>query len=331
MASDSDSNSDPEWLKDLPLRSEEIGYSPDEMTACPRCGRPNAPNRASCLYCGAETDGAHATKLDVRELDSWENGFNVVVVNTRDANLDSAARELAFMLRSEGELLKPILNAGRPLPLARLESEGQAAAISEKLSAFGIEALIVADTALQPMTPPIRLRSVSFEDSELGLTLFGSGEVRAVKREDIALIVLGVIFEERTESIERRKRRTAKTISEFHASSDELVVDIYSTLDSTGWRIPSSGFDFSCLGSEKSLLVGENMERLIAKLVEFSPAARLVDSYVDVRSTLEHCWPSELRKDAQRLGLGSKDFSSVLSTNNATQLTRYSRLQWHLL
>src|SRR5438552_1591983 len=34
-----------DFLKDLPVQAEEIGYKPDEMLACRKCSRANAPKR----------------------------------------------------------------------------------------------------------------------------------------------------------------------------------------------------------------------------------------------------------------------------------------------
>jgi hypothetical protein len=169
---------------------------------------------------------------------------------------------------------------------------------------------------------------LSFEGEELKLELFSNGEIRSLMNRELALIVPGMIIERRTESVERRKLRGAKTVSETEMSSDEPVIDIYSNSEPAGWRIPATGFDFSCLGSAKSLIVSENMKRLAAKLVEFSPTATVVDDYMAVRSILEHAWPSEARKDSEVLGLKGKEFARRLTTTNSTQFTKYSRLQW---
>jgi hypothetical protein len=280
------------------------------------------------MYCGVGLEGVGITRFDIREPESWENGFNVILVEARDADVDQAVAFLVSVLREERENAKATLTSGKTLPLARVESEEQAAGIAEKLQAVGVKTLVVADTALQSNTPPTRLRSLSFEGEELKLELFSNGEIRSLMNRELALIVPGMIIERRTESVERRKLRGAKTVSETEMSSDEPVIDIYSNSEPAGWRIPATGFDFSCLGSAKSLIVSENMKRLVAKLVEFSPTATVVDDYMAVRSTLEHAWPSEARKDSEVLGLKGKEFARRLTTTNSTQFTKYSRLQW---
>jgi len=318
-------------LRNLPIRSEDIGFAPEELIVCGKCAKSNAPNRAACLYCGAELEGVTMTKLEARDLESWENGFNVIVVDTSRADVDSAANDLARTLRLEREFVTAILRSPRPLPLARVESEAQAVAISEGLDQLGIETRVIEDRSLQPTSLPVRLRSLAFTEDGIVLGLFSQGEVRSIKLDDLAIIVSAVTLEERTESIEKKKRRSTTTVSEAQTSERGHVIDIYSTQHAGGWRIPSSGFDFSCLGPDKSLLVNENMERLVTKLVRIHPDAKLIDDYLAVRSLLENCWPSESRKDTERLGLGRKEFSSVSTTNNKLQLTKFSRLQWHLL
>jgi hypothetical protein len=335
MDDHSDSTIKDDWLRDLPLRSEEIGFSADQMVACVKCGKANGPNRAACLYCGVDLVGVSVEKKrDVRQLESWESGSNLVVTNARAADIDGASVSLASLLGIEPACIKAILRSRTPVPIARVESDDVASYLAEKLAAFQIETRIVSDLSLSVSSPPVRLRAVTFEEDELLLHLFNQSEVIRLRRDDLVLIVAGVVFEGRTEAVEKRKRGTTKTISETQTSSDVPVIDIYSRHDPQGWRVTSHGFDFSCLGAGKSLLVVENLESLVAKLIEIAPHAKLVDDYVNDRPLLEHCWPSESRKDVfgfQRSGFARKDLSSVFTTSNAVQLTRYSRMHWHLL
>ncbi len=331
-----DTISDLDRLRNLPIRSEEIGFSPEEMSACTKCGKPNAPNRSACLYCGAEFHRVAGLKLDRRELESWENGFNVVITAAAAANvnLDAAAEKLAALLTVDAEMVSPILRSGKALPIARVESEEQAALISEMLAGIGIESRTVQDESLLPNALPHRLRSIEFAGDKLALQLFNGVDIHSLGHGDLALVVTGIVRETRTESVEKRKRRTTKTLSETQTASAEPVIDIYSKHDSAGWRIPARGFDFSCLGPDKTLLVAENMEKLVSRLGEFSTSAKVIDDFGSVSSMLEYCWPSESRKDnrgLQHSGFMRQNYSSVFTTTNALQLIKYSRLQWHLL
>src|SRR6187549_3439501 len=99
MVDEVDQNAEPDWLRNLPLRSEEIGFAPDELVACAECGKPNAPNRGTCLYCGAKREGfAGDEKLEIRELEDWENGFNVILLDTGEADVEKASDVVAGMI-----------------------------------------------------------------------------------------------------------------------------------------------------------------------------------------------------------------------------------------
>lgn len=330
---DTDPNLD--RLRELPIRSEEIGFAPDEMVPCEKCGRSNAPNREICMYCGAALAGGGVeAKHAIRQPESWETGFNVVVLGSDADNIEPAASAITSLLETEIEVVRTILASGKQLPIARVGSDVQADLVAEKLAGFGIETRVVSDETLMPVTNPVRLRSLQFTDGELVLELFGKPETARLRRDELALIVAGVLVETRTESVEKRTRRETKTVSEIQTSSDLPVVDLYSRSDPTGWRIPATGFDFSCLGPAKSLVVGENMESLISTLLRWSPTAKSVNDYAAVRSMIERPWSGESRIDSlgfQPTGVARKGLSKIFTTNNSIQFTKYSRLQWHLL
>ena len=323
----------PDWLRDLPTRSEDVGYSPEELRQCEACGKPNAPNRSGCLYCGAEFIGA-SPRLQIREVESWENGYNVVLIHAGTGDKDHASGVLASTLGVERATLLQILRSGKPLPVARVESDTVATAVAGSLGELGLTAIVVADDKLAAASAQVRLRSIEFRGDAISLTLFNSDETLRLDRSELALIVTGVIHELRTEAMEKRKRGESRTISESQTAQDQPFIDIYSRHDPAGWRIPASGFDFSCLGDRKSLLAAENLERLVSRLIEFAPDAKLVEDYLAVRPLLETVWPSEHRREAfgfQRSGFGRKDLSSLRTSSNLTQVNKYSRLQWHLL
>ena len=327
-----DEKPSPDWLRNLPTRSEDVGYSPDELRTCDSCGKPNAPNRAACLYCGAAFAGV-APRLEIREVEDWENGFNVILTGFNGGDIAKVVDELGTTFGEQG-VLRSALESGKSLPIARLESDDVAAAVARSLGAHGISTRVVPDETLALSTPQIRLRSIKFRDDALALTLFNGDEITLLDRVDLALVFTGVLHELRTEAMEKRKRRETKTLSESQTSHDEAFVDIYSRHNGVGWRIPSSGFDFSCLGDEKSLLAGENLERLVSKMVEFAPDARFVNDYPVVRPLLETVWPGDHRREVfgfQRSGFARKDLSSMKTSSNLTQVSKYSRLQWHLL
>ncbi len=334
MDEKTDKTSDPEWLRNLPLRGEEIGFSPDQMIACKACDKLNGPNRAACLYCGARIEGSSIERLDVRELEGWEKGINVIAGGLADSNVRTAADKLAAFMSADPEAINTILGADARVPVARVEFADQAAAISKMLSEFGWDCITIPDEDLLFSGTPVRLHAIDFNGDHLLLTPFGGSDPTLLPREDLSLIVSCTLFKERREAIERKKRRSTTTVSETQLSTDEPILDLYRRQDPVGWRIPVSGFDFSSLGADKSLLALENMSKLLSRLCSFSPDARMVDDYVSVRSLLEYCWPSEHRRDRsgpKSYGFPRKNSSSVFSSDNVLQVTKYSRLQWHLL
>ena len=323
----------PDWLRNIPTHSEDVGFTPDQLRKCGACGKPNAPNRVACLYCGAEFADV-APRLEVREVESWENGFNIVLTDIGSADIDRAAGALASTLGIDSTVLRTLLGSGKSLPVARLESDEIGAQVSGMLDELGVASRLISDESLAIATPHVRLRSLTFRGEDLVLTNFNSDENVVLHRDEIALIVTGIAYESRTEAMEQRKRGSTKTLSESHTSQDRSFIDVYSRQNAIGWRIPSSGFDFSCLGDEKSMIAGENLENLVSKLTALAPGAKFVDDYKDVRSLLETIWPSEHRREAfgfQRSGFARKDLSSLRTSSNMSQVNKYSRLQWHLL
>lgn len=334
MSEIDDLNSQLERLRELPIRAEEIGFAPDQLLKCAKCGRANAPNHPECIYCGARLAGSTAEeRLDVHELENWENGHNVVALGADVDDIRPAAALLSTVVGKEADVFESILRRGSPLPVARLEAERHAAILAEKLASHGVRTSVIPDDALSPNVPPIRLRGVEFETEAIVLHPFSGGPDIRLGSNQLVLIVSGLLFGSKTESIEKRKRKVTTTMSETQMSSDETVIDVYSSFDRIGYRMPTNGFDFSCLGREKSLLASENMSRLRSRLRDFAPQAGFAD-YAEVQHVLETCWPVESRKDSmgfKRSGFGRKELTSVFTTSNSSQLLKYSRFLRHLL
>jgi hypothetical protein len=267
--------------------------------------------------------------LEIRAIENWENGFNIVLLDAGAGEIDKAADLMANVAASDREIFIPAFESGKQVPIVRVASAEQSQWVHEKLAEFGIKTVIVDDAELRATVPPLRLRSIRFESDRLNLGLFNIDEIYPIAAADLVLIVAGIIVEGRNESVERRKLKGSELMDEASTLSDEPILDIYSKDHQLGWRIPARGFDFSCLGPEKSLLVGENMKKLIQKLVELAPGARLSDDYSSVMSLVEPVWPREVRREGRILR--RKDVSTVFMTNNVTQFTKYSRMQLRLL
>lgn len=328
---------DTEHHFDPTIQSEDIAFRPSQMVPCRGCSRQNPPNRATCVYCGHELAIADVASLQIsnQQLEPWENGWNIVLLpNLNDPRPNVAM--VASIVSNAAEQLDSIIDAAVPLPVARVSTEAEAIAASRKLSGLGLDCRTVPDVELDAGSPPVRLKGLDFTADRLAVTDFNTGTVTNVPWSDLALLVTGTLLTSRTDALEKKRRRDKpiKLIDETTTSSDAAVLDIYSRRDPQGWRIHLAGFDFSCLGDDKSLLAVENLRRLVTILKERAPHVRVVSNYSNISHALDNIWPLESRKDAQglqRAGFGKVEFGSVELSNNTTQFTKYSRLQWHLL
>ena len=111
---------------------------------------------------------------------------------------------------------------------------------------------------------------------------------------------------------------------------DEAVIDFYTATHPFTWRIGARGFDFSCLESEKTLVVNENIAKLQRRLVAKAVNAKFDDSYPRVRNLLELAWTTQQENQSsgwrrERPGKLSVGLSTTKS--NEIQFTRYSRLR----
>ena len=333
---ETEENVDVSGIKDLPVTLENPGFAADEMTPCGKCGRSNPPNRSKCFYCGSDLSVAEkyteSIRPALRKLEEWEKGFNVILFKRSETLAE--LRQIAGEIGLELDQLKKITEMGASLPLARVESEQEAALIQNRVSKYGFECRIVSDEELDMARPPRRLRGLVFTNAGLIVTDFNSGERTMIAADDLALIVTGKLFELRTHSFEKRKKGKSKVIDQSDSSSDEAVIDIYDRKSNVGFRIYESGFDFSCLGKEKGLLAADNFPKLLQKLREASPAAKVVDNYRSIRDALEAVWELTLHKDFEglrRSGFGKADFGKAVTVSNHAQFNRFSRMQRQLL
>lgn len=324
-----------DWLKEIPQQTENLRFTPEEMIACAKCGRKSAPTRLKCFYCGAELsiDEANSRflKLNLRKLETWEKGFNVILKPNSKKLEPENLTEIARLLKIESETLKKIVELQKFLPLARVESEKEAEITKANLQKFGIETFIVSDENLAAENPPKRLRGIEFWDDKIVFVLFNQEKIVETSSEDLILIVTGAIFERRTEAAEKRdKKQEKQTIQATETFTDEFLIDVYSRQDANGFRIYAKGFDFSSLEAEKGILAIENMRKLIKKLLEVAPNAKFVDDYLKLREVLGNLWEVEHKIDAlglQRKGFGNFNLANVTTANNLQQFTKYSRLQ----
>lgn len=329
-------NKSGEVVGGIRVRSEEIGFAADELITCTACGKANPPNRANCIYCGGGLVGFSLgdgpPRLDLRKLESWELGHNVILIEAPD---ETGANAVSEVIASNGETVLGLFQAKAPVPIARLASMGDAEIAKEYLAGHGVRTTVIPDHLFKSFDPPQRLRRMAFDSDRVTLTLFNTCEVRVFRPDDIQLIVRGTMIESRHESIEKKKRNREKNVlSESLTRGEEVLIDIYSADESVSFRIRSTGFDFSGLGAAMGSLAAENINRMFELLVGFSLRAKVVDEYDRISSALSTVWDHETRKDfdgLKKAGIWKTGSTKVIKTDNLEQFSKYSRLQRILL
>lgn len=339
MEKKSDNEKTAEWLKEIPLRTESEGFATEEMISCKKCKRNNPPNRLQCLYCGValEFDASQSQfiKPVLRKAEAHANGYNLIYLADLESWDEKQFSEITKMTRRDKSTLQRLVESGKSLPIARSETEKETEIVSERLKEVGIKTTVLPDEAFEMDSVSRRLRRIDFEDEKLILVHFNNDEVVELNGEDLSLLVVGGLFERRLESTEKHKKKGEnKVLETSEISSDERVIDIYSNDSLISFRVSQSGFDFSSLGDEKSVLALENMENLIVKLREFSTKAKFDDEYLRIRDCLADIWQVEEKSDSKgmkRQSFGSFNRFTEIKTSNLLQFTKYSRLQWLLL
>jgi hypothetical protein len=323
-----------------PLRSGPQRFTPEQMVRCEACLRANPPTRTSCLYCAAQLPATEASeglqRPTLRRLENWEQGFNVILLPGSGMHLSTETlKEMALLVRLEVEDLSRILEANLPLPVALAATSREAALIERGLSEMGLKTLVVADNDLGlEDAPQKRARSLELTDEALTFQTGGGGEVSSVAWADVELMVAGRIIVREIEIEERKGRSTEKEILDARElSADEAVLDVYAQPGGSRWRIAAGNFDFSCLGSRKSLLAAQNYLTLVETLRVRAVRAAFDDSYNRVRHALAVVWPLGQQTESRgwhRKRPGQVSTEAVTRIDNEAQFNRYSLLRHYL-
>jgi hypothetical protein len=171
-----------------------------------------------------------------------------------------------------------------------------------------------------------------FNEDTLTIQLAGGEEIE-VAWADVILIMPGRLIETRLEITERLTRKPETELvdtSEFFR--DETVIDFYTATHPFTWRVGATGFDFSCLENEKTLIANENIAKLQRVLVARALNAQFDDSYPRVRSLLELAWSTQQENQSsgwRRSAPGKLSVGVSTTKSNETQFTRYSRLRYY--
>jgi len=319
--------------------TEPQGFKLEEMVTCDECLRANAPTRVACMYCGEPLPVNEATarlrRPTLKPPEKNQPGFNTIIIPQQNVPSEANAVEAAKLLRLEPAALGQIIDSRLPLPLPFVGTSEESQLVNERLAELGIHTVSISDTELRLNAPHLRVRSLSFTKESVSFHQAGLADVATVPLSELVLIVAARIVRSQIEIRERKTRKTETEIidsSQFYA--DELVIDLYSGIDAKAWRISSNSFDFSCLGTNKTLVAGENLNRLTELLLSRAPQVELDRSYNRLRSIVEFVWPSEAETIStgwKRERPGKYVVGAATSNSNEEQFTRYSRLRSYFI
>jgi hypothetical protein len=317
--------------------SKPKSFAADELINCDECSRANPPTRSACLYCGAALATA-ATHLEGSPLaaedqtaPSGDGVYVVLIPRETDQIEEPTVSQLASLLQVKTTELQKALSASGALPLRLVKSAEDADRFADGVRSLGLELVTVAEKHLKPGESFAKIRAIEFSDESLtGLSVTSAAKFTTAWT-DMILLVSGRLITTQTE-VEEKRRGQQQQPDGRQNTVDEMVLDIW-TDSNTAWRIFVNSFDFSCLGSMKSLTAFENTKALLESFRERGPNIQINESYARVRPVLANVWPVEkqtLNSQLRHTGIGKRQRTTVTATDNQTQFNCYSRLLHHL-
>ena len=316
--------------------SEPLGFPAEQMIRCEECLRANSPTRVSCLYCVAPLplteSSARLRKPVLRQPEKHESGYNNILLPVEGVATE-VINDAAALVKLTAENVQQLLSQGVPMPVARTASRAEAELVTLRLKDLGLQCVTISDEELGSETSVKRVRAMSFADERVVIYHSGTEEAE-ISWSDVSLILTARLIETRVEIKERLTRKQENEIldtNEFFR--DEVVIDFYTTMHSFTWRVGATGFDFSCLGSEKALVANENISRLQKVIIAKAVNAQFDDSYPRVRNLLELAWATQPETQSsgwRRERPGKLSVGVATTKSNEVQFTRYSRLRYYI-
>jgi hypothetical protein len=303
-----------------------------DVTDCPRCQRRTPAARGGCIYCGEQLPFAIIQAAPPqRNIDPDEYAFNTVLEPFPARINESIVTSLAGALQIDTSEAQSLIDAGKPVPLARSQTRAEAEMITALVRTCGLRAVVIPDQEMSVDRELLRARRIALTDDKL--QVFHSGGEVSLNKDDIKLLVLGELRNVRvdyTEGISSRRSQSGNVLetSEFH--SDETLLDVYTASLDQSFRIKSDAFDYSGLVSPLSFRSELNFQAALTRLRAELPQAKVDDDFVGARSLLERAWPERSRNESRgirRTGIGLRAVArSTLTSDNRDQFDRYSRL-----
>jgi hypothetical protein len=304
------------------------------VTSCPRCARPTPAARGDCIYCGEHLPFARINCAPAqRNIDAAENAFNTVLEPSPARLNESVGAALASALQIELTEAQAMIEAGRPVPLARSQTRAEADMIAALVRTCGLRAGLVPDEELNLQRELLRARRVAINDSQI--YIYHSGGMASVLKADIGLLVLGELRNTRvdyTEGISGVRSQSGNVLDSAEFRSEETLLDVYGSSLDNSFRIKSDAFDYSGLVSPLSFRSEVNFRAAFEALREALPHATVDDYFPRMRPMLARAWPERTRNEARGIKRGGLAFRAVahatVISDNRDQFERYSRLMF---
>ncbi len=305
-----------------------------DVTNCPRCQRRTPAARGDCIYCGEQLPFASIQAAPPqRNIDPGEHAFNTVLEPFPARINESVVTALASALQLELSEAQALIDAGKPVPLARSQTRAEAEMITALVRTCGLRAAVIADEEMKLDRELLRARRISVSDDELRVHHSG-GEVTLSKAE-IRLLVLGELRNVRvdyTEGISGRRGQSGNVLDSSEFRSDETLLDVYTASLDQSFRIKSDAFDYSGLVSPLSFRSEVNFRAALAALRAALPHAKVDADFSQMRSLLGRAWPERSRNESRGIKRSGLAFRAVAQasvvSDNRDQFDRYSRLMF---
>lgn len=305
------------------------------VTSCPRCQRRTPAARGECIYCGASLPLSTIESAPVqRNIDPGELAFNAVFQPGRSVANDTVVESLALALQLEAAETRALIDAAKPIPVARSQTRQEAEMICELVRSHGCKAAVVSDEEMQLQDELLRARRLALSESEIQVT--HSAGTLVLAKSDVRLMVFGELSGKRIDYVEglSGKRRSA-VLDSSEYRSEQTMLDVYADTLNRSFRIRSDAFDYSGMVSPLSFRSDLNFKAAIATLAEALPHATMDKDFRRMARLLERAWPERTRNETRgfkRTGLSFRSVAQASAiSDNRDQFERYSRLMFRSL
>jgi len=271
-----------------------------------------------------------------RNIDTGELAFNAVLQPSRSVANDSVVESLAIALQLESTETRALIDAAKPIPVARSQTRQEAEMICALLRSHGCKAAVVSDEEMQLQAELLRARRLALSESEIQVT--HSAGTLVLAKSDVRLMVLGELSSKRIDYVEGLsggRGRSGGVLDSSEYRSEELMLDVYADTLNRSFRIRSDAFDYAGLVLPLAFRSDLNFKAAITNLREALPHARLDEDFSSMARLLERAWPERTRNETRgfkRTGLSFRSVAQASAiSDNRDQFERYSRLMFKSL